>query len=162
MEIRKTRPDDDFNAISRVYALSWQAAYRGIIPDTYLDELSDDRWTEVLKAGFWDSLVLAEDGKYVGTASICPARDEAKAGWGEIVSIYLLPEYFGKGCGAPVLGAAVTSLWQKGFKSIYLWVLEENRRARAFYEKNGFAPADDETIVNIGGKELKEIRYELK
>ncbi len=138
MQIRRMRSSDDFAAISCVYALSWKAAYRGIIPNAYLDAISGDGWTRMLTNSLANSIVLLENGEYIGTASICPARDETRRGWGEIISIYLLPEYFGKGYGKPLLDAAVSGLEQMGFKRIYLWVLKENNRARGFYEKNGF------------------------
>ena len=37
--------------------------------------------------------------------------------------------------------------------------LEENRRARDFYERNGFRPNGDSIRQRIGGKELTELRY---
>ena len=49
MEIRKVKRTDDFYVISRIYALSWKTAYRNIVPQKYLDELSEDRWYIVLK-----------------------------------------------------------------------------------------------------------------
>ncbi len=41
-------------------------------------------------------------------------------------------------------------------------MLEENRRARAFYEQAGFRPDGAKIPVNIGGKELTELRYLFK
>lgn len=48
------------------------------------------------------------------------------------------PEYMGKGYGKQLLAAAVDGLAQLGYRDIFLWVLEENRRARKFYENAGF------------------------
>lgn len=36
--------------------------------------------------------LLSDNGKYVATSSICKARDEQYQGWGEIMSIYVLPK----------------------------------------------------------------------
>lgn len=43
-------------------------------------------------------------------------------------------------------------------QKIQLWVLEENLRARSFYEKVGFKYDNTFQIINMG-KELKELRY---
>ena len=158
MEIRKVSATDDFNLISRIYALSWKAAYIGIVPQQYLDELAEDYWTDKLQNSAYDSFVLIEEGKYIGTSSICAARDENMGGWGEIISIYLLPEYIGKGYGRPLFAYVFSELLNKGYKDIYLWVLEKNIRARRFYEKNGFSPADSQ-MFTIGNEEISEIRY---
>ncbi|GLC82309.1 GNAT family N-acetyltransferase [Lacrimispora brassicae] len=159
MEIRKTRPTDNFNAIASIYALSWKSAYKGIVQQQYLDKLSETRWSEKLPNSPWDSFVLIEDGVYIGTSSIGPARDEAMDGWGEIISIYLLPEYLGKCYGKPLLDMVISELVIMGYHRIYLWVLEDNLRARAFYEKNGFAPTSDKMTIEIGGEDLIEMRY---
>jgi len=159
MEIRKVTKADDFDAISRIYALSWKAAYRNIVPQQYLDELSEFRWSAVLENSPYDAFVMLENGRYIGTSSICAARDENMKGWGEIISIYLLPEYWGKGAGELLLDNSVTALIKKGYQKIYLWVLEENRRARKFYEKSGFTLSADKSLINIGNKDLLEVRY---
>ncbi len=159
MQIRKISQDDDFDEISSIYAKSWQTAYRGIITDDYLDKLDNANWSVVLRTSSWVTLVLIEDGKYIGTSSVCAGRDEDKRDWGEIISIYLLPEYIGRGCGGALLDAAVAELKAMGFSFVYLWVLEENARARAFYEKNGFTLSPDRHIDNHGGKDLTVVRY---
>jgi len=41
MEIR-TATLDDVPDISRIHALSWKAAYKGIVPQAYLDGLKED------------------------------------------------------------------------------------------------------------------------
>lgn len=158
MVLRKVKKTDDFEAIANVYVRSWQAAYKGIASQDYLDALTADRWKDVLSGSALESFVLLDGANYVGTCAISPARDEAMAGWGEIVSIYLLPEYFGKGCGKKLLCAAQEELHRGGYSSIYLWVLAQNERARSFYERNGFAPRDA-VRVEVGGKELEEVRY---
>lgn len=159
MEIRKVIQTDDFNAISRIYALSWKAAYKDIVSQQYLDELPETRWSDVLPRSQWDSFVILEDGAYIGTSSICQAREEAMHGWGEIVSIYLLPGYFGKGYGKLLLDTVISELVKMGYSNIYLWVLEGNMRAGAFYERYGFKPTSDKMPMNIGGEDLIQMRY---
>jgi len=158
MEIRQMNIGEA-DDISRIYASSWRYAYRGIVPQAYLDGLSELRWSPFLAENPSKSFVLLENGEYIGTSSISPARDERMTGWGEIISLYLLPEYFGKGYGKVLFLNSVRELNRRGFGSIYLWVLEKNQRARSFYERLGFT-YDGETIsCEIGGKALTEVRY---
>ena len=76
-----------------------------------------------------------------------------------MISLYLLPEYMGKGYGKRLLETAVTELRKQGYANIFLWVLEENNRARNFYERFGFSPTGDLLETEIGGKALWEVRY---
>jgi len=158
MQIRKITQTDNFNAISRIYALSWKTAYKNIVPQQFLDDLSENRWADILKNSTYDNFVMTLNGEYIGTSGVCPARDEDMDGWGEIMSIYLLPEYFGKGHGKPLLDNSISVLSEMGYDKVYLWVLEQNIMARRFYEKNGFVVLD-EKMDSFGGVELVFVRY---
>lgn len=159
MEIRFITPADDRREISRVYEESWKFAYKGIIPQAYLDGIPEGRWAANLDRPGWQTLVLVEDGKIVGTTSFCKSRFAQFPQWGEIISIYFLPEYMGRGLGKALLKAALAELKKMGYTEVFLWVLEENRRARGFYEAMGFIFANDFLEDHIGGKDLREIRY---
>jgi GNAT superfamily N-acetyltransferase len=99
MEIRKLCKGDDLFSVSRVYEESWRAAYRGSLPQGYLDSLPTGKWVPYLEQAGRESLLLLDGEIIVGTASCCASRFPELPGWGEIVSIYLLPEYWGKGYG---------------------------------------------------------------
>ena len=78
------------------------------------------------------------------------------------MSIYMLPEYTGKGYGKMLLMEASKVLKYYGFNEIFLWVLEDNKNARQFYESQGFTLADGTLELTICGKPLKEVRYVKK
>ena len=162
MEIREAIPKD-VKDISRIHALSWKSAYKGIVPQAYLDELKEDFWVSAFDAWIKDNVVTAqlivEGGCSVGCVAYGKSRDKFLPKWGEIISIYLLPEYFGKGYGGKLLKSALLDLKQSGYQNIYLWVLKENQRARHFYEKNKLQCNGDECICEIMGKQLTDIRY---
>lgn len=162
MEIRRLRADDDRNALSRIYEESWRFAYRGIIPQDYLDGIPKGQWAASADKPNISTLVLVADSEMIGTTSFCPSRFEDMAGWGEIVSVYLLPDHMGKGYGKMLFAEAVRGLEEMGFRDIFLWVLEENTNARRFYEKQGFVPNGKYLDDNIGGKPLREIQYVRK
>lgn len=159
MDIRYLNEQDDQLAISRVYEESWKHAYRGIIPDAYLAGISKGSWAAHLEDGGKRTLVLLEHDTIVGTSSFCKSRWEHTEGFGEVVSIYLLPDYMGKGYGKPLLQAAVQGLKEMGFTNVCLWVLEENTRARRFYEAFGFTPWDAYQEDTIGGRAVREVQY---
>ena len=159
MNVRKLTPTDDWAAIGNIYQRSWQAAYRGIVPQNYLDSLDGSLWTAAFGDHPYTSFVLLDNEKYIGTSAVCAARDETMAGFGEIVSIYLLPEYFGRGCGTPLFQHAAGHLLDEGYSRICLWVLAQNLHAQKFYEKQGFQPNGDRASMTIAGKELEELRY---
>jgi len=65
----------------------------------------------------------------------------------------------GKGYGNYLLKKCVDELKSLGYDKILLWVLEDNLKARRFYEKNGFICSDEYIDDNIGGKDLREVMY---
>lgn len=159
MEIRYMTSADNRMTISRVYEESWKSAYKNIIPQDYLDSIPEGQWASNMDDPAWKTLVCIEDGIIVGTSSFCSSRLEQFDGWGEVISIYLLPDYMGKGYGKSLMESAIAELKKLGYENIFLWVLEENARARRFYEKFGFAVTDDFLDDNIGGRGVREIRY---
>lgn len=159
MEIRHIGQKDDRFAISRIYEESWKFAYKDIIPQSYLESIPTGHWVSNLDKEEMSTLVLIEDDTFIGTSSYCKSRFSDFEDFGEIVSIYLLPQYMGKGYGKYLLDAAVRELAQLGFHDIFLWVLEDNLRARRFYEKAGFTLSQNYLDDNIGGKELREVLY---
>lgn len=150
---------DDRRAVSRIYEESWRRAYRGIVPQAYLDAIPEGRWVKNLDIPGWSVMLCLEDGEPVGTGSFSWSRSERYPDAGEVISIYLLPEYWGKEYGGPLLEAMVTELEKQGYPEAFLWVLEDNGRARRFYEKHGFSCAGETTEGTIGGKTLREVRY---
>lgn len=161
MELLKITKDIA-SEVSRIYALSWKTAYKNMVPQKYLDELSLEYWTSFLQESPAVGYVLKVEEELVATSSISPARDAAMRGWGEILSIYVLPQHFHKGYGKALLSFVISQLQSSGFSDIYLWVLEENQHARSFYERNGFTTNGDKETINIGGKDLIELRYVYK
>lgn len=162
MEIRHLQKSDDYLAISRIYEESWKFAYKDIVPQSYLDEIPTGMWAPKLNQDGIYSLVLIEDGIMIGTSSYSKSRISEYEGYGEIISIYLLPEYIGRGYGKRLLHAVLKELAKLGYRDIYLWVLEENHRARIFYEREGLTFDGNQMNHVIGGKELTELRYSYR
>lgn len=83
----------DIAEVRTIYTVGWQNAFPGIVPQEYLDHMDLSEWAPPLEGAF----VLSDGKKCLGTSSISPARDERFRGWGEIISIFILPELIGKG-----------------------------------------------------------------
>ena len=103
--------------------------------------------------------MLEEGGRLIGTARTGASRWPKYPDFGEIVSLYLLPEFMGRGYGRALLAAAVEALADQGYRDVLLWTLEENHRARRFYEKAGFTLSGDVMEDEIGGRPLREVLY---
>ena len=86
---------DDVRGIAEVHVRSWQAAYRGQIPDSYLEGLSVEKrelmWTEILKDQTRGVLVAEDEARIVGFSSFGPVwdKEENRLLTGEIYSIYV-------------------------------------------------------------------------
>ena len=159
MEIRFIDRNDSLTGISNIYEQSWKYAYKGIVPQSYLDSIPSGHWADRITKAEMKNLVMLENDLLIGTASICRSRWEQYKEYGEIVSIYLLPDYIGQGFGRLLLERCVAELEKQGYKHILLWVLEDNLRARRFYENNGFLCTQERLCVDIAGKELQELMY---
>lgn len=162
MEIRYISEDDSRYDISRVYEQSWKHAYKGIIPQDFLDSIPEGRWASSLDDDGRYNLVLTDGDKIVGTTCFCRSRWEKLPDHGEIVSLYLLPEYVGKGYGKMLLKRVIKELRGLGFNDILLWTLDKNRHARIFYEMNGFRFGCISQDEDIGGITVRELLYTYK
>lgn len=145
MRIRRAN-GEDAPAIAAIHVRSWQAAYRGILPDSLLDNLSvsgrEQSWRALLSGGnSWLTLVAeGPDDTLTGFCSVAtPSRDEGVGeATVEIGAFYVDPDHWRRGIGAAMLSTALAELSEKGWRDAILWVLPENRRAIAFYERFGF------------------------
>ena len=163
--IFRTAHSDDVRGIAEVHVRSWQAAYRGQVPDSYLEGLSVEKrelvWTEILKDQMRGVLIAEEEARIVGFSSFGPVRDEEENRLltGEIYSIYVLEEFWNLGIGRTLMENSLIALERDGFGSVKVWVLETNQRARAFYEKFGFKTDGVRKTEKRENFELREIRY---
>jgi len=129
--IRPARPDEG-DALASIQQRASLAALGHIFPpDEYpypLDEVRR-RWREALGEDGRSVLVCEEDGELVGVAMTGPE-------W--LDGLYVVPERWGRGVAAALHDAALEQARADGFERCHLWVLEENHRARRFYERRGW------------------------
>lgn len=158
----------DAAQIADVHVRSWQVAYRGLIPQDYLDGLDaarlvDGRARHLSQLDWTRGGVLVAEGEseLVGFANCCPSRDEdaSQDRVGEIAAIYLAEQAWGKGIGRQLMTAALAHLAELGYQEATLWVLDTNARARQFYEAAGFRLDGAVKVDDRGEFQLHELRY---
>jgi ribosomal protein S18 acetylase RimI-like enzyme len=154
----------DADRLGAIQVCAWQAAYRGVMPDAYLDELNaDDR------AAHWRRQVLAllpgqrlkvvvDDGVVVGFAAAGPEHD-GRAAVGELYAINLDPPVWGRGFGRALLRDMTAELAGLGYREAVLWVVPQNDRARRFYESEEWRDDHVRREDEVFGVVVPEMRY---
>ncbi|MFZ2014345.1 MAG: GNAT family N-acetyltransferase [Nocardioides sp.] len=151
-----TRPTlDDLEEMGRVHVQVWQEAYAGLMPDEYLAALDPTvgpaRWRERIEQPYGAVVwwVARDDDGIVGMATAGPGRDDDAPAGLELYAINVLRRAHGTGIADDLMAVAV------GDRAAYLWVLDGNERALAFYRRHGFAdeggrkPEPDTGVVEI-------------
>lgn len=162
MYIREATAQDALQ-ISRIIAHSWRGAYQELIDPVYLSRLPEEYWLPAMRgwlaSGRLYGCIAEEDGEPVGSVIYGRGRDEDHADWGEIVSLYVLPEHMGSGLGSSLLRSAMNALLDEGYDRVYLWCIAGNDRAEAFYQRHGFRPTDERVEYRIGSGDVTDIRF---
>jgi ribosomal protein S18 acetylase RimI-like enzyme len=154
--------------VAVVHVRSWQGAYRGLLPQAYLDGLDPAQ-----RVGQWERALAGADGSHsgvlvadaggtlLGFASYSASRDSDMdpGRVGEIGAIYLLPEAWGKGTGRQLMEEALARLGKAGFVQATLWVLDSNARARRFYEAGGWSADGARKLDESRGFPITQVRY---
>ena len=155
---------DDIDILGQIHARSWQHAYKNIIPDSVLADITAqkraDRFKKAMSESGEENYLLLVNNQPVGFTSIGISRDDDLSdNTGEIWGIYLDPDHWRKGYGSKLLNWAEAELKSRGYKSIALWVLKDNHQARKFYKKHNFHKEGRRETITIGNKDLEKIRY---
>ena len=154
----------DIDAIATLHAESWRRHYRGAFSDAYLDgDVFEDRrtvWAHRLTAPDPTQVtVLADaDGALVGFAHTILDDDPE---WGALLdNLHVSPDARRMGLGARLMAASAAAVLDRGQDTgLYLWVLEGNVAAQAFYDAIGGRYAGREESEPPGGGSVVGLRY---
>jgi len=140
--------------VAEVWLRSFAAALPGVRRAHSDDEVR--RWVADVLLPSHDVWVAEDDGAVVGFVGWGDSRDASDEG--ELYAIYVLPEAWGSGAG-PALMAAARAELEAAYATSILWVLEDNPRARRFYERAGWAPDGVRKAEERFGVRAPEVRY---
>lgn len=157
---------EKLQAISRVTFLQTFAAHNNEADmEAYINSsFSIDKLRDELNNSKSEFYFVQDAGMIVGYLKINTgeAQTEQKGiNTFEIERIYVDSAYLGKKIGQLLLNKAINLATEKRTAYVWLGVWEENRRALAFYKKNGFIPFDKH-IFKLGNDEQTDIMMKLE
>jgi GNAT superfamily N-acetyltransferase len=160
----RTAVVDDADDLAQAHVQGWRVGYRGLFPDEFLDDPEFERGrVERWRAWTWrymnssEMYVVVDDVRVIGFSHVGPEREQPACDQsgtdisvsrdgnsasgrttGEVYGFYLHPDAWGSGAAATLMQRSVEHLREMGYTTAVLWVLRDNPRARAFYEKVGW------------------------
>src|SRR5687768_13123740 len=129
MKVRTAAPEDAAS-IAEIHVAAWQAAYRGLIPDAYLDELTVEKrlelWQRRLAQPHPGRLLVADDSESLaGFCLFGPTRDEDGKGKpiGEVIALNVRPGCWRQGVGRALCIQAIEEARRHfGWTAMTLWI----------------------------------------
>ena len=157
--IRPPKPDEA-EELADLHLLTWRETYSGAFPPSAWGEDARSQ-----RLAMWDAIcsrprpadrfaVAERNGRLIGFAGSGASMEDPPVRERHLFFIYLLKSEQGSGAGQELLDAVLSD------EPASLWVLEDNPRARAFYERNGFVldGARQATGFDTGGEEVRMLR----
>jgi ribosomal protein S18 acetylase RimI-like enzyme len=145
----------DAETVAKLHADSWRRHYRGAYSDEFLDgDVLGDRlavWTARLSEPDPRRFtILAVEGGVVGFANTFFDADPT---WGALLdNLHVAERHQRRGIGSCLLAlTAEAVIARRRTAGLYLWVLEQNVDAQAFYESLGARRVGGEPVAAPGG-----------
>ena len=150
----------DAREVADVNLRAWTYAYGHVVPPDRLAAVDvegrEQLHTRAAEAG--NLFVVEQSGEIVGYVALgrSSARD---APGGEVYAIYVAPEALGTGAGTALMERAEEELRARGYESAILYVLDDNPRARRFYERQGWELDGATKSDDLLGVPITTVRY---
>jgi len=155
----------DVEAIAALHADRWRRNYRGAYSDSFLDkDVFADRlavWTDRLQRVDRSNectIVAQCDGAILGFAHTILNADQH---WGALLdNLHVRHDLKGGGIGTRLMAETARAVLEGAPSSgLFLWVLEGNKAAQAFYQARGATCAGSKTSEAPGGGTIIALRY---
>jgi ribosomal protein S18 acetylase RimI-like enzyme len=160
MSIEITRASNkDVELISQLGAQTFDQAFRGTCTDEDLEGVlqeyyNEEQVTKELNDADDYFFVLYQNKVATGYSRIHLGRNAEKhftdKKSAELMRIYFLEEFHGKGLAVQLLNYCFDFLREKEYEQVYLSVWEHNHRAKSFYEKHGFKDTNIQNPFPLG------------
>jgi GNAT superfamily N-acetyltransferase len=152
---------DDADAIAGIQERGWQVAYAHLFPADELQRggfIHVERWRDRLEQPpyGWSTFVAEREDRVLGFVTVGPSRDALELG--ELYAIYVEPAAWSTGAGRALIERAEAQLAET-WSGATLWVLEDNPRARSFYEEAGWRADGARKADERWGVRAAEVRY---
>jgi GNAT superfamily N-acetyltransferase len=155
----------DAKAIAEIHVATLQAAYKDLMPEDYLNQMTVEKrqayWREAIEYSEPQLLVATDGDQLVGFVGYDRSRDaKTRSTVGEIWAIYVAPAHWGQGVGLALWDGARDGLKDEGCTQVTMWVLLRNERALQFCEHAAGFKREMPTLktVDFGTLKLEEIR----
>lgn len=137
---------------AEVFAKSWKYSHKEIVSEEFYLSFTPERQRKKLEEHIkkeHSCFVFFEEEKAIGILIL-------DYNLNEIMSIYISPDRLYQGYGSKLIDFALNKLDSK--REIYLKVMNVNKAARDFYEKNGFKYSGEIKVLSLE-KGLSELKY---
>lgn len=165
MIIRNVKKED-LKEVVDIKIKGWQAAYKGIVDDNYLNNLSnefEDRVKKMENDYMDNGFIVAELNdeivgfcRYVFNNSFSPNKDDFDC---ELCALYVRPDLKYLGIGTKMFNYVINEFKRDNKKKMILWCLKDNEPSKKFYCKMG-GKITGEKDVELGGKQYQECCFE--
>ena len=151
----------DAPTLAYIQTESWKVGFKDILSPDALEKSCDlsrvtSMYKKLLEQNIGFGYILKINGKPHCIAYWNSSREKDMSDYAELLCIHSLPNQWRKGFGSKMMEAVLQDMADAGYSKVMLWVFEQNKRARGFYETLGFTINGREK-PNI---EPKEICYE--
>ncbi|MBP2657026.1 MAG: GCN5-related N-acetyltransferase [Firmicutes bacterium] len=159
MHIRTAQAGDEQH-IADVIINTWKIAYRGIVPDCFLDSLTTEKHKKLFReniANKAETIFVLENNNKQIVGVVSGGADRLGIYDCELVAIYVLPDYQKKGYGKLLFKKLIEEYKRNSFKSMIIWTFKDNKD-RKFYEILGGTISEDESY-SLGGSDVAIVAY---
>jgi len=155
----------DANAIAALHADSWRRTYRGMLPDSFLDEEVEADRAALWRGRFADPaperrLILKATRERALLGFVCVMLDVEPAWGARLDNLHVDAHCKGAGIGYVLFQAA--RRWTAEVAAdqpMHLWVLEQNTGARVFYDRQGGTVVEKAVRTLVRDCAVAELRY---
>lgn len=119
----------DAAAVAAIWCAGWHDGHAGRVPDELAAVRTPESFAERAAERVSDTTVALVDGEPAGFVMV--VRDEVE-------QVYVGAQHRGTGVAGRLLHEAERQVRANGYGEAWLAVVELNRRARAFYEREGW------------------------
>ncbi len=162
LSLRLARPVDAV-PLARIYVEAWRDTYAALLPHRLLAGMSVEHHAARLERAIRKGAVLVAEAPrhgVLGLAGFGASRDRGLGFDGEVYTLYVDPDFLGRGVGRALLHGAFAALEVRAFHSCVIWSHSQNHACYFYQAMGGMRVAERQ--VMLGGQEVGEVAFGWK